>query len=124
MNTMEKLQTMGAITEGAAGLAQAVASLYSGVKSAQEAEKAQAWNEQVWADQLRQNRIENELEQKKYGLAEDQQYFTQEIARLQEARKDKENWQNTLKNARNKYADILNTSRSMRKETAAAFRNR
>lgn len=124
MDTMETLQTIGAVSEGVAGLGQFVSSLYSGIKSAQEAEKAQAWNEQVWADQLRQNRIENELEQKKYGLAEDQQYFTQEIARLQEARKDKENWQNTLKTARNKYADILNTSRSMRKETAAAFRNR
>ena len=52
------------------------------------------------------------------------QRLNRELASRNEDRNSTMDWHNTMQNAANKYADILNRTRALRQSNAAAFRNR
>lgn len=126
-NVMSVLETLAIISAIAGGVSQVGgfgASLYAGSKAAEEAEKAQDWSEKVYADQMRQQTVQNRLQQEQMGMSKAAQYFNQQLARRNEARTDQATWKQSMQTAANKYADILNKSRSLRAANAAALQNR
>lgn len=128
MSVLETLALIGAIGEGVAGVGSFVSGLVGGAKAGKETEKAQAyqekWTERLYADEMKQQTLQNKLQQEQLATSKAAQYFNQQLALRNEARTDTDRWYQTMQNAANKYADILNKSRTMRRENATALQNR
>lgn len=128
MPVLETLALIGAIGSGVAGLGSFVSGLVGGAQANKEVEKAQAyqnqWTEKLYENEMRQQTIQNELTAEAAAASKAAQRFSQELALRNEARTDTDRWHTTMQNAANKYADILNKSKSLQGVNAAALQNR
>ena len=128
MPVLETLALIGAISGGAAQLGGFAAGLVGGAKANEEAAKAQAyqekWTERLYRDQKQQQTLQDKIAAETMAANQIQQRFQNDLALSSEARTNRAEWHNYMQNAANKYSDILNKSRTLRKENAAALQNR
>lgn len=124
MPVLETLAIISSIASGAAQLAGTGASIYAGKKAEKEAEKAQEWNERIYDDQLRQQTLQNKIQEEAAYSNRASQRFQNALALRTEGRQNTDRWHQYMQNAANKYTDILNNSRALQKQNAAALRNR
>ena len=128
MPVLETLALIGSISGGAAQLGGFAAGLVGGAKANEEAAKAQAyqekWTDRLYQDQMQQQTLQNKMAAETMAANQIQQRFQNDLALSSEARTNRAEWHNYMQNAANKYADILNKSRTLRKENAAALQNR
>lgn len=125
---IETLANLGAFGTGIGAAGSFVTGIIGGILQNKQAEKAQAyqekWAEKLYENQLAQQAIQNEQAQEQLNLNKAAQYFNNELAKRTEARQNTADWHTYMQNAANKYADVLNKSRALRKSNAAALRNR
>jgi hypothetical protein len=128
MPVLETLAIISAIAGGTSQVGGGIAALVGGAKAAEEAKKAQAyqekWTEKLYEDQMRQQSLQNKLAAEATATSKAAQRFNQELALRNEARTDTDRWYATMQNAANKYADILNRTKSLQVSNAAALQNR
>lgn len=128
MPVLETLALIGAISSGVTGLAGFTTGLVGGAQANKEAEKAQAyqekWMEKLYEDEMSQQTLQNKLTAEETATSKASQRFNQMLALRNEARTDTDRWYSTMQNAANKYADILNKSKSLHGVNAAALQNR
>lgn len=119
---------VGSLLSGVGAVGNFAAGLVGGFMQNKQAEKAQAyqeqWAERLYQDQKQQQTIQNKLTAENQAMNRAAQYYSQQMALRNEARIDQDRWYQRMQNASNKYAEILNKSRSLRKENAAALQNR
>lgn len=125
---LKTLSTVGDVASGIGSVGSFVTGLVGGILNAGEAEKAQEyqrkWAELLRSDELKQQAIQNKQTQEQIDLSKAGQYFNNELALRNEARTNTANWHTYMQNSANKYADVLNRSRALRKSNAEALRNR
>lgn len=127
-SVLETLSLVSGIAGGIGGIFQAGATIWNGIKGIEEAEKAQAykdmWTERLYTDEMRQQALQNKMNAETNAQNMITQRLNRELASRNEDRKSTMDWHDTMQNAANKYADILNRTRALRQSNAAAFRNR
>lgn len=128
MPVLETLALISTIAAGTSQVTSGIASLFGGAKAAKETEKAQAyqekWTDKLYADEMRQQTLQNKLAAEEAATSKAVMRFNQELALRNEARTDTDRWHTTMQDAANKYADILNKSKSLQGVNAAALQNR
>ena len=122
------LSKLGTFASGIGAVGSFATGLIGGYLQNKQAERAQAyqekWAERMYTDQQKQQELQNKLAAENQAMNRAQQYYSQQFALRNEARTDEDQWYQRMQNAANKYAEILNKSRSLRKENAAALQNR
>lgn len=125
---LEILSAIGTAGTGIGAVGQFASGIVGGILQARQAEKAQAyqekWANKMFENQLQQQDIQNRLASQQFGLSKAAQYFNQDMALRNEGRTKTADWHAYMQNAANKYSEILNKSRELRKANADALRNR
>lgn len=121
MPVLETLALISTIAAGGSQIAGGVSKFIEGKKAEEEAEKAQKYDERMF------ERLYAD-EQRKYAestaMTKASQKFNRDLAKRNEIRTDQDRLYTRLQTAANKYAEILNNSRSMQRSNAAALTNR